>query len=69
MPGDELPQAGRVGGELADGRVAAVGIDADPVAGIADIDAGRLGMLHRQGRQVGAGGCLNKLLGHDRLPV
>jgi hypothetical protein len=67
QPVEQLPQARRVGGELADGRVAAVGINTDPVGGIADIDACGLGVLHRQRRQFGAGGRFVVLHRHDRL--
>ena len=67
QPGDEQPQAGGVGGELAHGRVAAVGVDADPVRGVADVDAGRLGMAHGQRRPFGAVGRVDILFRHDRL--
>lgn len=55
-PGDELAQSRRVRGELAHG-VGAVGrgIDADPVAGIADGDAGGLLVADRLRCQFGAG--------------
>ena len=54
QPGDELTQAGGVGGELADG-IRAVGRtgDAGPVAGVADIDAGGVGVVDGQGGQLG----------------
>ena len=46
QPRDQFAQAGRVGRELADG-VGAIGcgIDADPVGGVADIDARRM-LMH-----------------------
>jgi hypothetical protein len=69
QPGDELPQAGSVGGELADGRVATVGIDAHPVGGIADIDAGGLDVLHRQCGQLGARRRFVDWFRHDSLLV
>ena len=54
QPLDEAAEARRVGGELADG-VGAVGSrgDADPVAGVADVDAGGVGVLDRQGGEFG----------------
>lgn len=67
QPSDQLAQAGRVGGKLADGRGAAVGIDADPVGGIADIDAGGTDVLHRQRCQFGAGGGFVDWHRHERL--
>ena len=55
QPGDELTQTGRVGGELAHG-VGTVGslIDADPVRSVADVNAGRVSVLDRQRRELGA---------------
>ena len=71
QPLDEAAEARRVGGELADG-VGAVGgrIDADPVGGVADVDAGGVGVLHRQGGEAGAllGGAAGRIgEGHGNL--
>lgn len=66
QPGDDFAQARRVRGELTHGGVAAVAIDAHPVAGIADVDAGGLLVLHRQRRHPG---CLCRLLPQRLLPT
>jgi hypothetical protein len=54
QPGDELAQSGGVGRELADGvGTVGGGLDADPVTGIADPDAGGVLVLDRQGGELG----------------
>ena len=73
QPGDELPQSGRVGGELAHG-VGAVGslLDADPVAGVADVDAGGVACVGSAARRACAlVGVASVSLGHaaDRLEI
>ena len=72
QPGDELPQAGRMGGELAHGVAVGRLIDADPMRGIADVDAGGVGVLDRQRGELGAFvGVASRSLRHaaDRFEV
>ena len=56
QPGDEVTEAGRVGGELARGGGAVGrGRDADPVGAVTDVDAGGVGVLHGQRIEFGRG--------------
>ncbi len=54
QPLDELAESGSVGRELANGVGAIRGsFDTDPVAGVADVDAGGLAVLDEQGSDAG----------------